>query len=205
MANKETLDTLIAQIRQLLKYSEEIYENEIYPVSFFSNAFDSAGRINELLKEIEESQIALFEKQIKAHQAQILSAAPILSAPKAAPQPVDVAPTPPPTETPIPPTPKPEPTPTATPIPPPAEPPAPVKTQTDADLKKRLTLNDRFRFKRELFNDDETLMYQTISELNRLNDYNKGVSFLTSRFNWNADENEAVGEWLAIMEKCYNT
>jgi hypothetical protein len=100
--------------------------------------------------------------------------------------------------------------------PPPAPPPpltaaAPLNAGTEgsanrqiatADMKKWLTLNDRFRFGRELFGGDMSLMNRTVAELNGINSYEKGVSYLKSCFGWNF-EDEAVAEFLAVMEKCF--
>jgi hypothetical protein len=199
MADKEKLDELIVQIRKLLKLTDEIYERDIYPVSFFSQAYDGTNKIQEFLKEIEAAQITLFEKHIKEHQAQIFST-PFRQDNK---QGVGER-----TETPTgktaPDVHKQE----APPILPPPPPPI-VQTesvsnpQTTADLKKWLTLNDRFRFSRELFGGNETLMNQTLADLSRINSYDQGISYLKSRFNWDFDD-EAVTGFLAILEKCLN-
>ena len=76
MANKEKLEQLIEHIKRLTLLTEEIYEREIYPVSFFSKAYDITSTIQEELRQIEVVQIELFEKQMKEHQAQILSIVP---------------------------------------------------------------------------------------------------------------------------------
>ncbi|MDR2233265.1 MAG: hypothetical protein LBE56_09100 [Tannerella sp.] len=73
MTNKERLEMLIEQIKRLATMSEEILEREIYPVSFFSQAYDIANKIQEDLHQMEVVQIELFEQQMRAHQAQIQS------------------------------------------------------------------------------------------------------------------------------------
>ena len=98
MANKEKLEQLIEYIKKLTTLTEEIYEREIYPVSFFSQAYDLTNTIQEGLHQIEIAQIELFERQMKEHQAQILSIVPY-AAKKSAPD----TPTPPATELPAPP------------------------------------------------------------------------------------------------------
>jgi hypothetical protein len=72
-ANKEKLEQLLGYIKQLTSLTEEIFEREIYPVSFFSQAYDLTNTIQEELRRIELRQIELFEKQMQAHQAQIQS------------------------------------------------------------------------------------------------------------------------------------
>ncbi|MDR2918104.1 MAG: hypothetical protein LBV72_01905 [Tannerella sp.] len=71
MANKENIEQLTDYINKLKKLAESIYEREIYPVSFFSQAFDITNKIQDSLHQIEMVQIELFEKQMKEHQAQI--------------------------------------------------------------------------------------------------------------------------------------
>jgi hypothetical protein len=192
MADKEKLDELIVQIRKLLKLMDEIYERDIYPVSFFSQAYDGTSKIQELLKEIEVAQIALFEKQIKEHQAQIFSTPLRQDKPQVADNQPDERVETQASET----------------IPPPPAPPD-VKTEsasnqkTTADLKKWLTLNDRFRFNRELFGGNESLMNQTIADLSKITSYGGALSYLNSRFNWDF-EDEAVTGFLAILEKSFN-
>jgi len=76
MANKEKLEQLCEYIKRLTTLTEEISERDIYPVSFFSQAYDLTNTIQEELRQIEIAQIDLFEKQMKEHQAQILSIIP---------------------------------------------------------------------------------------------------------------------------------
>jgi hypothetical protein len=73
ITNKERLEKLIELIKRLELLTEEIREREIYPVSFFSQAFDITNKVQEDLHQIEISQIELIETQMKDHQAQILS------------------------------------------------------------------------------------------------------------------------------------
>ena len=75
ITNKERIEKLIEQIKRLETITEEIRERDIYPVSFFSLAFDLTNNIKEDLQQIEVYQIELFETQRKEHQAHILSAA----------------------------------------------------------------------------------------------------------------------------------
>ncbi|MDR1602886.1 MAG: hypothetical protein LBS42_10725 [Tannerella sp.] len=247
MTDKGKLDELIVRIRKLLALTDEIYERDIYPISFFSQAYDITSKVQDTLREMEIAQIELFETQIKAHQAQIFSAdpsrekkqdegeQPAVHADEHVSETV-LPPPPPPLPTPPPPPPKvvPEPPPPpAAPAPAPEDavvdahrqketphmqppaPPTPVdapltnrteginKQSATADMKKWLTLNDRFRFGRELFGGDVSLMNRTVAELNEINSYEKGVSYLKSCFGWNF-EDEIVVEFMAIMEKCFD-
>jgi hypothetical protein len=233
MENKEQLEQLLVHIKGITKLTEEIYEREIYPVSFFSQAFDITNRMQQLLHQIEISQIELFERQMKEHQAQIQSvgrspekgstpAAPVtpLSQPEKPTPPTPPPPTvsAPPTEekvtartpsAPVIPVQK-----TITPSPPP--PPSSVATEKTesslnetierqklSDLRKAFTLNDRFRFCRDLFSRDENLMNQTIAELNGKTSCEASVSFLKERFDWNFEE-ETVAEFISVLEKRFS-
>ena len=73
MTNKERIIKLIEHIKRLETITEEIQERDIYPVSFFSMAFDITNKIQEDLQQIEIYQIDLFETQKQEHQAHILS------------------------------------------------------------------------------------------------------------------------------------
>lgn len=229
MADRELLDELIAHIRKLLTLTDDIYERDIYPVSFFSQAYDLTGRIHESLKDIEIAQIALFERQIKEHQAQIFSTThqggkrpdATERPPAHAKTPAEEAVAPPPVpQKPVATTaPAERETPTAgvrqeepanRPHPPaPPAPAAPLNGKIEnagrqtADLKKWLTLNDRFRFSRELFEGNESLMNRTVAELNRLGSYGEGLAYLKSRFAWNFEDG-AGAEFLAVVEKCFH-
>ena len=72
ITNKERLEKFIELIKRLELLTEEFREREIYPVSFFSQAFDIANKIQEDLQQIEIFQIGLIENQVKEHQAQAL-------------------------------------------------------------------------------------------------------------------------------------
>ncbi|MDR0844293.1 MAG: hypothetical protein LBN71_03665 [Tannerella sp.] len=325
-------------MKTLIKLTEGIYEKEIYPVSYFSQAFDLTAKIQEDLHQTEVSQIELFGELMNEHQAQILSIAhylqkPLVSA-KAAVQPVrppvqpeksptqpvapvtseeqfatppeqpvvqsvvpatdSFAPPPPPPAAPLQPvepeacpiTPPAQPVtlvtppvettvqpaaseeplvaPVAPPVvpqekqaepptsftPPPPPPPvfpkqeetvAPVETPVKeekkeitftvsapvqekksiadiipekqtvslndvverknlSDLRKAFTLNDRFRFCRELFLYDEKRMNQTLAALNEKASFAASENYLKENFNWNFEDGTVV-DFLAMIEK----
>lgn len=60
------------------------------------------------------------------------------------------------------------------------------------DLKKAIGLNDRFRFRNDLFNKDEKLMIETIEALNGLASMNEAKTYLSSRFTWKEDDATVV-------------
>lgn len=201
---------------EMKSLTEEICEKEIYPVSFFSRAFDLTNQMQDDLHRMEIAQIALFERQMKEHQAQILSVS------RTDKQPEAYDPVPPPT---------PEPADEKNAMPPPYGnatrfpiPPPPVREsllqptrkptigksenslneriekKNLSDLRKAFTLNDRFHYCRELFGGDENVMNRTIAELNEKDSYNASVAYLKERFNWNF-EDEIVAGFVFLLEK----
>lgn len=317
MANKENLDQLTDYIDKLKKLTENIYEREIYPVSFFSQAFDVTHKIQESLHLIETAQIELFEKQMKEHQAQIrniqciekkyepvkttssidekllksssfdnstqatllkedhriteketmienknaeteytppiinerlpeassfddstqvilsktdhhvteketitenkktettqifpsiedqsLKESPLADNPEIIPSETDlnianqeVALT----------------KKSETQLPIFEKKPQTVANSLDkkfekktlSDLKKAFTLNDRFRFCRELFSSNENLMNQTFSELNNIESYSDSIAYIKEHFDWNLEEEVAI-EFISMIEKRFN-
>ena len=65
MTHKERLEKLIEQVRRLERIAEEIREMDIYPVSFFSQAFDIMAMIQEDIRQLELLQLELVESQKK--------------------------------------------------------------------------------------------------------------------------------------------
>ena len=274
MSNQERLDQLIQHIDELAKLVNSIRGMEIYPVSFFSSAFDLTGKMQVDLHEMEIGQIELFDRQLREHREQIRAfeakARPTFEAP--APRPVAPTPPPPPSApsvdeeplmrpapmpeptpepTPEPqpnpaPTPEPEPTPDPMPAPAPKPTPIPVPkmaplphvpgqpsqapagahvpgqtssapagaplSHTDTslndaiertkltDLRKAFTLNDRFRFCRELFDRDEARMNDTLSALNEAHSYSESLDLLRARVQWDFD-GETATDFLKFIER----
>ena len=270
MSNQERLDQLIQHIDELAKLVNSIRGMEIYPVSFFSSAFDLTGKMQVDLHEMEIGQIELFDRQLREHREQIRAfeakARPTFEAP--APRPVAPTPPPPPSApsveeeplmrpapmpepTPEPqpnpaPTPEPEPTPDPMPAPAPKPTPIPVPkmaplphvpgqpsqapagahvpgqtssapagaplSHTDTslndaiertkltDLRKAFTLNDRFRFCRELFDRDEARMNDILAALNEARSYDESLEMLQARVQWDLEGETAV-DFLKFIER----
>jgi len=218
ITNKERLEALFEQIKRLELLSEEIREQDIYPVSFFSQAFDIVSKLQEDLQQIEVFQIELIEKQKKEHQAQLFTQEEMIAQKKMTPfgnsiqEPVVIKKTDPPQVNhqvdnedyqPV--------------IPPKVDSPQvhpdrPVQEEKKViqsylfeqksliDLKKMITLNDRFLFCRELFANNEQLMYQVLNELNMEESYNASVEYLQKRFEWDF-EAYPVADFLAVLKK----
>ena len=68
------------------------------------------------------------------------------------------------------------------------------------DLRKAFTLNDRFRFCRELFGGDEQQMNRVISELNETASYGQALVLLKNVTDWDF-ENDSVIDFLKLVER----
>ena len=75
-----------------------------------------------------------------------------------------------------------------------------IERKNLADFRKAFSLNDRFRFRRELFGGNEEQMNQVISDLNGLHSLNESLAYLQNRLQWNPDE-AAVADFIHLLEK----
>ena len=122
------------------------------------------------------------------------------------------------------PTPEPEPLPEPAPEPQPTPAPAAVRSQTSpvsagtplshtdtslndaiertklTDLRKAFTLNDRFRFCRELFDRDEARMNDILAALNEARSYDESLEMLQARVQWDL-EGETATDFLKFIER----
>ena len=69
-----------------------------------------------------------------------------------------------------------------------------------SDFRKAFSLNDRFRFRRELFGGNEEKMNKAISDLNDLSSYEESVTYLNKVLNWNI-EDASVADFIKLLEK----
>ncbi len=227
MANKEKIDYLLLDIRELEKQVAGMRDAEVYPVSFFSQTFDLTHKILNELHALETTQLEQLRKQMEEHAALIQN----IPQPIAKPQPVVEKSEPKPLPTPEPiiqPDPAPmqvvEPTPTAEPESasvPVAEPESVIEHEvipTDtkvslslndqlekkilSDFRKAFSLNDRFRFRRELFGGNEEKMNMVIADLNDIQSYEEAMDYLNNILKWNL-EDPAVTDFIKMLEKRY--
>ena len=234
MANKEKIDYLLLDIRELETLIAGMRDAEIYPVSFFSQTFDLTHKILKDLHSLEKGQIEILRRQMEEHQAllqaipqQVAAPIPETSLPQKEVSPVTVAIEPEIThkEEVIPETPEPEIREEIT------EQPAQqetaekevasshqnqVREQTNersgiflsdllekknlSDFRKEFSLNDRFRFRRELFGGNEDRMNKAITDLNNIHTYEDSVTYLNDELKWNL-EDEAVADFIKLLEK----
>ena len=73
MANNEKLKQIISNLQILKDLTNSMIDSELYPVSFFSQAFDLIQKIQSDIHTLEADQVELFASQMKKHQALILS------------------------------------------------------------------------------------------------------------------------------------
>ncbi|MDR2968890.1 MAG: hypothetical protein LBV32_04715 [Tannerellaceae bacterium] len=207
MAHKEKIDYLLLDIQELGQKVANMREAEIYPVSFFSQSFELAHKILTDLHKLEAAQLKDLSLQMEEHRS-LLSAMPAQKAEKEEEAEKE------------------EPavdentTPKAVEVPEAVMPPVSVSVSVQkpnggkasvslneilekknlSDFRKAFSLNDRFRFRRELFGGNEERMNTTISALNELHSYEESVAFLHNELQWNV-EDEAVADFLKFIEK----
>lgn len=251
MANKEKIDYLLLDLKELETLIAGMRDAEVYPVSFFSQTFNLTHKVLNDLHSLETAQIEMLREQMEAHQALIQS----LPNPAAAPMPivpevqeVQEVQEEPVAETVIVREPevkvevkepvreiiieKPEIiieekkvvqpetfiqaeiiTPSAKPEKPVEAPHKPITTEKQgvflsdllekknlSDFRKAFSLNDRFRFRRELFGGDEEKMNKAITDLNDIHSYEESVAYLNNELKWNI-EDEAVADFIKLLEK----
>ena len=68
------------------------------------------------------------------------------------------------------------------------------------DFRKAFSLNDRFRFKRDLFKGDEDLMNQVISDLNEIHTLQGSLEYIQAQLHWDM-KNETVQDFIKLLDK----
>lgn len=72
-----------------------------------------------------------------------------------------------------------------------------------AGLRHSISLNDSFRFSREIFGGDPELMNCVIEQISVMSSYKTAVAFLASKVSVN-EENEAMADFLELLKKYFN-
>lgn len=237
MGDKEKMDYLLVDIRELEKLVASMRDAEIYPVSFFSQAYTTTQKIVDNLQSIEADQLALFKEQMEKHRALIKKAERLEAEAALATQiqeqesnyePVQEMELPSVEEL------NEEEESVATPAEATvaaektvSEPAASISSASShattleqslphsislneviqkkflADFRKAFSLNDRFRFRRELFGGDEGRMNEAISDLNELQSFEESITYLDKQLKWNV-EDEAVADFIKLLEKRFS-
>lgn len=237
MGDKEKMDYLLVDIRELEKLVASMRDAEIYPVSFFSQAYTTTQKIVDNLQSIEADQLALFKEQMEKHRALIKKAERLEAEAALVTQmleqesnyePVQEMELPSVEEL------NEEEESVATPAEATvaaektvSEPAASLSSASShattleqslphsislneviqkkflADFRKAFSLNDRFRFRRELFGGDEGRMNEAISDLNELQSFEESITYLDKKLKWNV-EDEAVADFIKLLEKRFS-
>lgn len=250
MANKERIDYLLLDIRELEKQVAAIRDAEVYPLSFFSQSFELAHKILTDLHTLEADQLEVLSRQMEEHRRRIHnipSPEVTLQAEIIEEESEEKQSEPEITQTVIVYNLKKEPSPDADPA---AEPetketseplsesaenteedniavildellpdipeekitnpvvaPPPsislnevIQKKNLSDFRKAFSLNDRFRFRRELFGGDEGRMNKAIADLNELHSYEDSITYLHRELKWNP-EDPAIEDFIKLLEK----
>ena len=72
-----------------------------------------------------------------------------------------------------------------------------------AGLRHAISLDDSFRFSRELFGGNTDLMNRVIEQISVMSSYKTAVAFLSSKVELN-EEKEAVNDFLELLKKYFN-
>ena len=71
-----------------------------------------------------------------------------------------------------------------------------------SDFRKAFSLNDRFRFRRDLFHGNEEQMNQVIADLNQIDSLDEALRFIDTNLSWDMN-NETVADFIKLLEKRY--
>ena len=77
------------------------------------------------------------------------------------------------------------------------------RIKKSADLKKMISLNDSFRFSRELFGGNTDLMNRTLEQISVMSAYGTSVAFLSTRIKVDKD-NETMTDFLELLNKYFD-
>lgn len=69
-----------------------------------------------------------------------------------------------------------------------------------SDFRKAFSLNDRFRFRRELFGNSDEKMNEAIDCLNGKQSYEDSLNYIISELHWNM-EDETVADFVKLLER----
>ena len=74
-----------------------------------------------------------------------------------------------------------------------------LQRQQAKELRKALSLNDRFRFRRELFGNSDIRMNETLSLIDAMQSYEEAEDYILNDLNWDV-ENPDVAEFMKIVQ-----
>lgn len=71
------------------------------------------------------------------------------------------------------------------------------------NLRKAFTLNDKFRYRRELFGNNDELFGETLDAIQGMESYDQAVDYLVNELGWELN-NEDVEDFLATVKNHFN-
>lgn len=77
-----------------------------------------------------------------------------------------------------------------------------VPEEQSPSLIRIFTLNDKFRFRRELFGGNDTAMTDTLNLLSGMDCVDEAVEYLCGKLGWNK-ANNAVSDFIAVISNYY--
>lgn len=80
---------------------------------------------------------------------------------------------------------------------------APVEKQRVGHLKSKFSLNDRFRFSRELFGGDTRRFDAVVDHLNDSEGFDEARDYLVSSLGWDIEADDAAAEFIEIIRLFY--
>lgn len=80
---------------------------------------------------------------------------------------------------------------------------APAEKQRVGHLKSKFSLNDRFRFSRELFGGDTRRFDAVVDQLNDTEGFDEARDYLVSSLGWDIEADDAAAEFVEIIRPFY--
>lgn len=75
--------------------------------------------------------------------------------------------------------------------------------RSPSDLRQSISLNDSFRFSRELFNSDSELMNQVLEQVSCMSSYDGATAYLSAKLKLD-EEDETVADLLELLKRYFN-
>ena len=224
------IDNLLIDLHKIEKLLMEMREAEIYPASLLNQVFTLNLGFLEKLHALEEAQVQLLREQMAEHQrlidsinrSGVVMAEPEVKAvdvePVLEPEPKPEEPVTSKVEEPAIVVAEPEQKPAERQEPPvvqqapeahkPVESAATSKISLNdviekkslTDFRKAISLNDWFRFKRDLFKGNEEAINATVQALNGIGSYEEAIAYLNEHARWDPDDPTAA-DFIKLLEK----
>ncbi len=211
MSFKGQIEQGLEQIQQMQELYRQVRESEILPLSFFSTAYDTLKTLTMSLHEMESTQLNAMQEQSSKHESMFAGINMLLRKPEPEIILDDFVKVEAPEE---------HPTPEEYSIPekqeceviisnPQAQQSSNIflndilNKQLATDLRKVISLNDRFRFQKDLFRGSNELMNDTLDQLSSFRTLNDVLKFLNDNFEWNWEE-EPASDFKIILEKRFS-